>query len=196
MSSVLTLGRNKTYLSALKKFLFTGVILSLLAFAFIGDNDGPRFDEKDTSAIIKSSYIYNFAKLIDWPDDKKRGNFIIGVMGGSSMYQQLVTKYNGKTIGSQPIEIRKISSTQNFSVCHVLFVDHDHNSVLDEVVPKINNESTLLITHKKGGLSIGAAINFVVVEDNLKFELSVSNAEKQGLFVGSTLKSLALHVEN
>lgn len=167
-----------------------------MAFGNRGDNDGPRFDEKDTSAIIKASYIYNFAKLIDWPVEQKRGNFVIGVMGGSSMYQQLVTKYNGKTIGSQPIEIRKISNSHNFSVCHVLFIDHDHNDALRDVIPQLNGHHTLLITHHENGLSLGAAINFVVVEDNLKFELSVNNAEQHGLFVGSTLKSLALHVEN
>jgi len=180
----------------LKKTLTILVVFALFSFAFRGDDDGPRFDEKDTSAMIKASYIYNFAKLIDWPVEQKRGNFVIGVMGGSSMYQQLVTKYNGKVIGSQPIEIRKISNANNFSVCHVLFIDHDHSGVLGEVIPQITNQNTLLITHCSGGLNRGAAINFVVVEDMLKFELSVSNAEQRGLFVGSTLKSLALHVEN
>lgn len=172
------------------------IILILFSFGIASDEEGPRFNEKDTSAIIKASYIYNFAKLIDWPEKEKKGNFIIGVMGGSSMYQQLVTKYNGKKIGSQAIEIRKISNTQNFSICHVLFVDHDHNEVLEEVIPQVKGNSTLLITHREGGLELGAAINFVVVEDNLKFELSVSNAENHNLFVGSTLKSLALFVEN
>lgn len=171
-------------------------LCALFAFTHRGDDDGPRFDEKDTSAIIKASYIYNFAKLIDWPDAYKKGNFVIGVMGGSSMYQQLVTKYNGKTIGSQPIEIRKISNSNNFSVCHVLFVDHDYSTSLAEVIGRVGNESTLLIAHHEGALNMGAIINFVVVEDNLKFELSVSNAEQHDLFVGSTLKSLALHVEN
>jgi len=180
----------------LKNFLAFCAVFALFSFTHSGDDEGPRFDEKDTSAIIKASYIYNFAKLIDWPDEDKKGNFIIGVMGGSSMYQQLITKYNGKTIGSQHIEIRKISNSHNFSVCHVLFVDNDYSSSLNEVIDRVQGESTLLISHNKGALAMGAVINFVVVEDNLKFELSVSNAEKQDLFVGSTLKSLALHVEN
>lgn len=180
----------------LKNLLFICSLVIFSAFGIVGDEGGPRFDEKDTSAIIKASYIYNFAKLIDWPEENKRGNFVIGVMGGSSMYQQLVTKYNGKNVGSQPIEIRKISNTHNFSVCHVLFVDNDYNHVLNEVIPQIQDKSTLLITHKEGALSKGAAINFIVVEDNLKFELSVSNAERHHLFVGSTLKSLALFIEN
>lgn len=168
----------------------------MLSSGIPGDNAGPRFDEKDTAAIIKASYIYNFAKLVDWPDDQKRGNFVIGVMGGSSMYQQLVTKYNGKSIGVQPVEIRKITNSQNFSKCHVLFVDRDYGPSLPTVSDNLKDQSTLLIAHRTGALAEGAAINFVVVDNNLKFELSVPNAEKRNLFVGSTLKSLALHVEN
>lgn len=180
----------------MKNLLGISLIFVLLSSGVPGDNAGPRFDEKDTSAIIKASYIYNFAKLVDWPDARKKGNFIIGVMGGSSMYQQLVTKYNGKSIGVQPVEIRKITNSKNFSMCHVLFVDHDYGPSLPAVAQNLNGQNTLLIAHREGALAEGAAINFVVVEDNLKFELSVSNAEKHDLFVGSTLKSLALHVEN
>jgi len=175
-------------------FVFAAAIM--LSFAMHSDADNPKFDEKDTSAMIKASYIYNFAKLIDWPASDKKGNFIIGIMGETSMYQQLVTKYNGKSIGSQPIEIRKISSSLNFTPCHVLFVDHDYGKHLAEIKNRIAGTSTLLVAHEKGALSKGAAINFVVVDNNLKFELSVSNAEKQKLFVGSTLKSLALQTEN
>lgn len=180
----------------IRPFVLLTLLSAVFAFAPATDPEGPRFDEKDTAAMIKASYIYNFAKLVDWPDENKRGNFIIGVMGGSSMYQQLVTKYNGKTIGSQPIETRKISNTQNFTTCHVLFVDNEFSTAIDEVVKHTNGTSTLLVSHQNGALSKGVAINFVVVDDNLKFELSVPNAERNNLFVGSTLKSLALHVEN
>lgn len=182
--------------SFLKCLAVLTLLSVVLAFAPTTDPEGPRFDEKDTAAIIKASYIYNFAKMIDWPDHLKKGNFIIGVMGSSSMYQQLVTKYNGKTIGSQPIEIRKISNTQNFTTCHILFVDNEFSSSLDDVISYVNGTSTLLISHHKGALTKGVAINFIVVDDNLKFELSVPNAERNNLFVGMSLKGLALHVEN
>jgi hypothetical protein len=179
-----------------KAILFVMFFVSLASFVTSGETDDAIFDEKDTSAMIKASYIYNFAKLIDWPASEKKGNFIIGIMGEASMYQQLVNKYNGKSIGSQPIEIRKISNTLNFTTCHVLFVDQDFSNHLEDIKSKIQNSSTLLVTHDKGALARGAAINFVVVDSNLKFEMSVSNAEGHNLFVGSTLKSLALHLEN
>lgn len=179
-----------------RSILFFVGAFALLSFGLHSDEENAKFDEKDTAAMIKASYIYNFAKLIDWPTTEKKGNFVIGVMGETGMYQQLVSKYNGKSIGSQPIEIRKISSALNFTNCHVLFVDYDHSSYLSDISKRITGTSTLLVTYNQGALSKGAAINFVLVDSNLKFEVSVSNAERQNLFIGSTLKSLALNVQN
>jgi hypothetical protein len=180
----------------IRNVLFIVGALAFLSFALHSDEENARFDEKDTSAMIKASYIYNFAKLIDWPTSEKKGNFIIGVMGETGMYQQLVNKYNGKSIGSQPIEIRKISSSLNFTTCHVLFVDFDHSNHLTDIVKRISGSSTLLVSYNQGALAKGATINFVLVDSNLKFEVSVTNAERQNLFIGSTLKSLAINVEN
>jgi hypothetical protein len=180
----------------IRNVLFIIGTLALLSFVLHSDEENARFNEKDTAAMIKASYIYNFAKLIDWPTTEKKGNFVIGVMGETGMYQQLVNKYNGKSIGSQPIEIRKISSSVNFTNCHVLFVDFDQSNHLTDIVKRISGTTTLLVTYNQGALAKGATINFVLVDSNLKFEVSVSNAERQNLFIGSTLKSLAINIEN
>jgi YfiR/HmsC-like len=154
------------------------------------------FEEKDTTSMIKANYIYNFAKLIDWPTDSKKGNFIISVLGNSNVYTELVKKYSSKSVGSQPIEIKKIGTTGNISKCHVLYVDKEFNPQLSLVIKTVEKANTLIVTDKTGGLSQGAAVNFTVQDNNLKFELSVGNALKHKLFIGSTLKSLALYVEN
>jgi hypothetical protein len=43
-----------------------------------------REAEKDTTAILQASYLYNIAKLIEWKDESLHtGNFIIGLIGGT-----------------------------------------------------------------------------------------------------------------
>ena len=51
---------------------------------------------KDTRAVLKALYIYNFATLTDWPSDYKSGDFVIGVLGESSVFDELQKKYRGK----------------------------------------------------------------------------------------------------
>jgi hypothetical protein len=176
----------------MRKLLIAVIPFLLLSTGF----QDPIFEEKDTSSMIKASYIYNFAKLIDWPQDQKSGTFVISVMGGQNVYAELTKKYRDKKVGSQQIEIRKIPKTLNFSPCQVLVVSKENADLLPELSKTLKGKPTLLVSDDPGSLSKGAVINFVVEDHNLKFELSVSNANAHKLFVGSTLKSLALYVEN
>ena len=64
----------------LKWILSIMLVMSTLAF-----QDPPKLKDSDTTSIIKAAYIYNFAKLIDWPSENKSGNFIIGVYGNTTV---------------------------------------------------------------------------------------------------------------
>ncbi|MBK9419151.1 MAG: YfiR family protein [Flavobacteriales bacterium] len=54
---------------------------------------------------------------------------------------------------------------------------------------------TLLVTEYDGALEDGAVVNFVRVNNLLKYELSLANANKHGVVVGLTLRNLAHRVE-
>ena len=155
----------------------------------------PAFEGKDTGAMIKASYLYNFSKLIDWPTEHKTGNFVISVMGGGNLHQELVKRYNDKQVGSQQIEIRKIAKTLNISDCHVLYIGSEFSDFLPEVVKALEKRPTLIVSDADQGLAKGAALNFVVDETQLKFELNIKNATNRDLFIGSTIRSLATKVE-
>lgn len=170
------------------------LILSLVSFSAYSQNV-PEFEGKDTAAMIKASYLYHFSKNVDWPPELKKGNFVISIMGGSTLHQELVKKYNNKQIGSQQIEIRKLSRTLNISQCHLLFVGAEYDDFLPEIAETLKNSATLIVAESKSSLEQGAAVNFVVQDSNLFFELDVENATKRNLFVGSTLKSLAVRVQ-
>lgn len=156
----------------------------------MSDNE-PQLVEKDTGAMIKASYIYNFAKLVGWPESRKKGNFSIGVLGDASLYQQLITKYSGKQIAGQPIEIMQMADPENLSKPHILFVSRKHNDQLDVISKQLARTNTMVITESDKGLAQGASLNFVVVENVLKFEISEANAAAHKLIIGTTLKSLA-----
>ncbi len=176
----------------MKKYL-----LLILAFAAISVNAQqiPQFEEKDTAALIKASYLYNFAKNIDWPAADKSGNFVISVMGSSALHQELVEKYNSKQIGSQQIEIRKLAKTANISPCHLLYVGRECTDILPEIAEALADRATLIVGDDVSSLDKGAALNFVVSGSKLDFELNVNNATERNLFIGSTLKSLAIRIQ-
>ena len=77
----------------------------------------------------------------------------------------------------------------------MLFVAQNSTADLKAILNNIQYEPVLVITEEAGTLSKGSIINFLVIDNSLKFELNVSEAKNRQLIVGSRLKDLAFKIE-
>jgi hypothetical protein len=150
---------------------------------------------KDTRSVAKALFLYTFATLIDWPEDYKKGNFVIGVLGTSTdVYDELNAKYSGKSIGSQEIVIKKYASRTEIDKAHIVFLTADKSDQITSLTTQLKDKSTLIVTEKEGYLSKGAVINFVLDGSKQAYEVSKSNAKKYKLVIASKLTTLAFKV--
>lgn len=149
----------------------------------------------DAPTKIKATFLYNFTKYIEWPGDYKQGNFVIGVMGNSTLYNDLNTFFSSKTLGTQKYEVKLFSKASEVSRCHLIYIPADYAGNMNEIISKLKGKSTLIVTDKAGMAKQGAAINFVSIDNKQKFELNKSNVEKYDLKVSSSLINLAIVVE-
>jgi hypothetical protein len=162
------------------------VICLIFIFSFT------RGNSQSSIAQAQAVFIYNFTRLIEWPADTKSGNFIISVYGSSDLVNEIKTYANSKSVGTQPIQVVKCNSIEEISKPHILFVAFGKTKEMEAIKAKIGGSGTLIITEKKGALDMGSAINFLIMEDKLKFELKVSNAAKAGLKIHSNLENMAV----
>ncbi len=173
----------------------TGGVLMLMVLVVLLGGWIQREPEKDTTAIIEASYIYNIAKLVQWEDPAMRkGSFVIGVMGSNNLYQELVKKYASRTIGQQPIEVRKLPEMAEVDRCHMLFVPAANSHLLSSILKQPNVRTTLIVTDYPGALAQGAVVNFIAARNTLKYEISLPNARRQQIEIGLTLRQLADNV--
>lgn len=148
------------------------------------------------NAKVKTVFLYNFTKYIEWPKAYKIGNFVVAVLGSNSyLLGELNKMAESKTVGSQKFEINSISSFDKNKKCHMLYISPEQEVNLPEIVKKLKGSNTLIITEKQGMVKQGAAINFIVQNSKQKFELSKTNAEKFDLKISSNLVSLAIVVD-
>jgi len=136
-------------------------------------------------------FIYNFSRLIEWPANYKTGPFVIGSVGTSSTLDELTSYTTGKMVGSQPISVKKFDSPADISTCHILFVPYNKTRELPEIISQLQNKSTLIIAEKNGAIDDGAAINFVIIGNKLKFEIKPDNATKYNIKLSSKLSEMA-----
>ncbi|UCH13672.1 MAG: YfiR family protein [Bacteroidales bacterium] len=128
-----------------------------------------------------SLFLYNFTKHFDWPDEYKSGDFIIDIIGHESVFIKLKELTATKKVGSQNIVIRNYSDITVIGKCHILFVGHWQSRFMPQIIEKVGNRATLVVTEKEGLINQGSAINFIIKDGIIKFEFKKSNAIKYGL---------------
>jgi hypothetical protein len=150
---------------------------------------------EEAAAKIKAIYIYNFTKYIEWPDNYKQGNFVIGFLGSNTaLLNDLIEMSKTKKVGSQDIQIRNITTIGDAEQFNIIYILSDNSAKLKEVLSKVKKRSTLIVTDKPGLAKEGAGINFVIEQNKQKIELNKGNIEKYKLKVATTLVDMAIPV--
>jgi hypothetical protein len=166
----------------MKKTLATIIALLFASVAYM----------QTTIPKAQTLFIYNFSRLIEWPANYRTGPFIIGVLGASEVTIELEVYTKGKKVGAQDINIIRYKTPQEITTCHILFVPFAKTKQVPEILGILNGKSTLIITEKAGALDEGSAINFVILQDKMKFELKPENAVKFGIKFSSKLQEMSM----
>lgn len=143
---------------------------------------------------VHANIIYRFTKYINWPDDKKSGAFVIGVVGDSPIFDELNNFTSKRSPAGQPIVIKKFPASATSYNCHILFVSDDESRSVKRIAASTAGTPTLLVTESEGLSRKGACINFVLVDDHLKLEINKNNIERRSLDIASELLNLGIIV--
>lgn len=139
----------------------------------------------------QAMFIYNFSRLVKWPVNATQGDFVIGVLGNNETYGSLKSYTTAKKVGAQKIIIKKFNNPEDITTCNILFVGASKSSKMDKINEKLNGTNTLIIGEHSGITESGAAINFVLIGNRLKFELNKNNIDKYNLIVSKSLQDMA-----
>lgn len=174
------------------KSLHAFVLVMILSLTMTNSNATDPSNTERPEHEIHSMMVYNFMKYVHWPVASNSGDFVIGVVGDTDVYETLTKWYGSKTKGTQKIIIKDFNSASEITDCHVLYVGKSKSGVFSDVKTKLKGKSTLVITNKTGLGRKGSVINFKTVDNKLKFELNESAVEQANLKISSQLTGMAI----
>lgn len=153
-------------------------------------------EERDTPNIIRATLLYNFAKLVAWPDHKKAGDFTIAVVNSQKLTLQLTKKYSGKKVGDQALQILSpsIEEVIDSESIHIVYIPKVVQDANPDFISKLKEKNILIVTEFEKGTTFGSCINFYTNQSQIKYEYDENNAISHELKIGVTLKSLGTPV--
>jgi hypothetical protein len=144
--------------------------------------------------LIKAGYIYNFAKLVEWPSavGRKGQPIVIGVLGNDAFATVLARVVEGKKIDDQPFLVKRLKNREFKDCgCQILFVAAAENARIDEVIQLQSTGSMLTIAEAPDFARRGGIIALILEDSKVRFIVNVDAATQGGLTISSRLLTLA-----
>ncbi len=148
----------------------------------------------EQEANLKAAFIYNFTKYIDWGNYSDRNEFVIDVLGDTTIAHSLEQIAKEARINDKPIVVHVLENPSEAAGCDILFISRKCHFTLDKILPLVG-KGVLTISEQPGYAEQGTAFNFIIVNNKLKFEANLKAISSAGLKAGSQLLKLAKIIE-
>jgi YfiR/HmsC-like len=170
---------------------------AILATAMVSAAVTPAYPaEPYTEDAVKAAYLYRFAGYVNWPEGHAAdAPFVIDVLRSPGVARELRRLLPGHSINGRAAQVREISGIHELGGAEILFVGAGHAEVLRSLAPSSNLPPVLLVTDEQGGLNAGSALNFLTIDRNVRFEVSLTTADRWGLRISSELLGVAVRVQ-
>jgi hypothetical protein len=119
---------------------------------------------------------------------------VIGVLGSDDMAQEVQRSVAGRGVNGRPILVRSLHEGEPAGAVHLLFVAGSDNAKVARVLRQLSPGPILSISECGHGLQAGSIINFTIIDQHVRFDVSLDAAEKNNIKLSSRLLSVANHV--
>jgi YfiR/HmsC-like len=145
---------------------------------------------------IKSAFIYNFTKFVEWPEaalGAATRPVVIGVLGEQELVADLAALVAGRNVNGRSIEVRTVRTLAEALASQLLFVSAAEESQYAAMRGELA-DSPVLTVGESPSFSVTGAIGFVQEGEKVRFEINVDIAERSHLKISSQLQKLAIAV--
>ena len=146
----------------------------------------------------KAIFLYNFANFVDWPEDafSSPTSPIRICLYGDVPFGIFLDAVEGTIIENRKLTVIRTKNIEDiYDGCQILFVGQDKHERLPDFWNKIKYFYVLSVGEQEKFADRGGIINILRTTDRVQFQINISNALAQGLFLSSDLLSLAREIK-
>lgn len=146
---------------------------------------------------VKAAFLYKFLSFVDWPAEvfeRPDSPLVIGVLGADPLADELVAVVAERTAHGRPVAARKLRPGESVAGLHMLFVGRPGSAQLPALLDSAKGQPMLTVTESDEAFAQGSAINFVIVDNKVRFDVAPHAAELGNLKISSRLLAVARKV--
>jgi hypothetical protein len=181
--------------AAVLALMVSTMMLALFCMTAVGAQAG---DEANLERNVKAAFLYKFLGYVDYPENATPAAgepLVIGVVGADGVAEELSRISVGRNMNGRPVSVRKLRAGDAPGKVHMLFIGEDNVADTERALAAVRQTPVLTVTETVRNLRNDSVINFRVVDERVRFEVSLEAAERNNLKLSSRLLAVAYKVQ-
>lgn len=150
---------------------------------------------------IKAALLYKFTLFIKWPlsgggEKESKAYLDITILGDDPFGSLIDATFRGKTVNNQTFRIKRINRLDDLDRCDILFISASEKANWKAIFEKIAGWNVLTVGDYDDFARMGGVINFIQVNNTIRFEINIDAEHRSGLDISSQLLKLAVIVHD
>lgn len=150
-----------------------------------------------TEERVEAAYLHKFLNYADWPPaafPRADTPYVIGVAGDDAVADELAHIAAGRSVNNRGVIVKRLLPGDALTDLHMLFIGPAERTRQAQWLHQAKGRPILTVTALDGALEQGAVINFRIVDDRVRFEVSLEAAEQSDIRLSSRLFTVATNV--
>lgn len=142
---------------------------------------------------VKSAYIFNFTKFIDWPGETgaETAEPVRICFVGSDPLRTLLGELNNRQVKGRAIKIVRFKDVNTISACDLIYISRSEERQLPLILQRLQGMPVLTVSDIPQFSQKGGMIGFVTENERVKVEINQRNVRQAGLKVSAKLLEVA-----
>jgi hypothetical protein len=137
---------------------------------------------------LKSAIILTFLRYSEWPGRAAPDlPLTVGVLGRPSLVPVLRRSLEGKPVNNRTVRVIELKSLSDPQCCQVVYLATGKASEIQQALTVARSSRILTIGEADRFLEYGGAVNLMVVDGHMAFEVNLSALEQSGVSISSKL---------
>ncbi|HEY1498709.1 MAG TPA: YfiR family protein [Acidobacteriaceae bacterium] len=150
--------------------------------------------QKSSRDDVQAAYLYNFGKFARWPEEAKSSPMVVCVADEDPFGQTIRKLVEGEQIDGRPIEERNVDRPDGVGACSILFIGSTQHAQQDDFLAAAEGKPILTVGDSADFISHGGMIQFVTVDDHVRFSVNLSACSRHRVALSSELLKVAVTV--
>lgn len=164
----------------------------LAALCLFGASSAYCADGTYPEPSVKAAFLLRIAEYVQWPAPPA-GDFVIAVLDRGDMADRVQALVARPLLG-RPVRVRRVRTIEEAVGAQMLYVGNDRRRDLRTLLRSLPARGLLVVSDQEDGLAAGSAINFLLADGRVRFEVSLDAARRAGLNINADLLSVATRV--